>query len=237
MTESTDKVCTRPSLLTSKQLLLFGHQTLVFPQGLVLVSPQGAVLRRCLTCATMLRFYFAWYKHTFSYLVVFWFCFVLKDISFVLFAQLLAPHVVSLELVLHNAHAQSADFVVTHHTVKLGETVEHRKKNTMWKLQWRGGHCSRRQVCLCVCVSVKLVIISQLFHAIISLLFWYFLKDEKNYIIHKTSEILKNNPETLMCQILMMPSCSHVIEKRRRSKTSMGRQKKSSHRVWQREIL
>lgn len=50
-----------------------------------------------------------------------------EDISFVLLAQLLAPHVVSLQLVLHDAHAQSADFIVTHHTVKLGETAKDRK--------------------------------------------------------------------------------------------------------------
>lgn len=51
-----------------------------------------------------------------------------KDIGFVLLAQLLAPHVVSLQLVLHDAHAQSADFIVTHHTVELGETVGDEEK-------------------------------------------------------------------------------------------------------------
>lgn len=85
-----------------------------------------------------------------SYLV----CFS-KDISFVLLAQLLTPHVVSLELVLHDAHAQSTDFIVTHHTMKLGETVEDRKKNrcveaAVERDQERGTAAGGR----CVCVIV-----------------------------------------------------------------------------------
>lgn len=91
------------------------------------------------------------YKHTYSYLVDFFF---FKDISFVLFAQLLAPHFVSLELVLHNAHAQSADFIVTHHTMKLGETVEDRKKkHSMEAAVESERYCSRRQACVSVLMS------------------------------------------------------------------------------------
>lgn len=129
---------------TSKQLFLFGQKTLVFSQSFVLVSPQWAILWRCLTCTIMLRVYSACtssHKHKHLVLVnhlnstgegrnvkLHLIYMIYKDISFVFLAQLLAPHIVSLQLMLHNAHAQCAYFIVTHHSMKLGETVREKTR-------------------------------------------------------------------------------------------------------------
>lgn len=53
-----------------------------------------------------------------------------KDISLAFLAQLLTPHVVSLQLVLHHTHAQRADFIMTHHPMKLRETAGDEGKST-----------------------------------------------------------------------------------------------------------
>lgn len=65
----TKKCMSQP---TSKQLLLFGQKSLVFSQSFVLVSPQWAILWRCLTYTVMLRVYSARtssHKHTHLVLV------------------------------------------------------------------------------------------------------------------------------------------------------------------------
>lgn len=54
-----------------------------------------------------------------------------KDISLAFLAQLLTPHVVSLQLMFHHTHAQRANFIMTHHPMKLRETVGHEGKSTM----------------------------------------------------------------------------------------------------------
>lgn len=53
-----------------------------------------------------------------------------KDISLVFLVQLLVPQIMSLQFMFHHAHAQRANFIMAHHSVKLGKTT--RKHERDW---------------------------------------------------------------------------------------------------------